>query len=109
MTCHGDIALAERAQAEGADYLAFGRFFNSGTKPTALPATPSVLADAARLGLPRTAIGGITLDKAAPLIQAGADLLAVIGGLFGGGAEQAETRARAFSRLFLEHHPIFKL
>ena len=109
MTCHGDIALAEQAEAEDADYLAFGRFFSSGTKPAALPAEPSVLMAAARLGLPRTAIGGITVENAAPLIQAGADLLAVIGGLFASQPAQTEARARACTRLFLEHHPIFKL
>lgn len=109
VTCHGDLELARAAQAESADYLAFGRFFSSGTKPGAPPANPGVLGEAAELGLPRTAIGGITIENGASLIRAGADLLAVIGGLFAGGPEQIEARARAFTRLFAEHHPLFKL
>lgn len=108
-TCHGQLELAERAVAHGADYLAFGRFYTSGTKPGAPAATPEVLADADRFGLPRTAIGGITVDNGAPLIRAGADLLAVVGGLFSGDTAHIEERARAFTRLFAEHHPLFKL
>ncbi|MGM0570739.1 thiamine phosphate synthase [Marinobacter sp.] len=109
VTCHGDLELAETGAAQGADYLAFGRFFNSGTKPGAPPASPSILGEVAALGLPRTAIGGITVDNGAALVRAGADMLAVIGGLFAGGPGQAEARARAFTRLFVEHHPLFKL
>lgn len=109
VTCHGDLELAQMAASRGADYLAFGRFFKSGTKPGAPPARHSILGEAATLGLPRTAIGGITLENGAPLIRAGADLLAVIGGLFDGGPEHIEARARAFTRLFAEHHPLFKL
>ena len=108
-TCHGQLGLAERAATEGADYLAFGRFHTSGTKPDAPTTTPNVLEQARRFGLPRTAIGGITVDNGAPLVRAGADLLAVIGGLFSGDNAQIEDRARAFSRLFVEHHPLFKL
>ncbi|GGY83311.1 thiamine phosphate synthase [Marinobacter zhanjiangensis] len=109
VTCHGRLDLAEAASRRGADYLAFGRFHMSGTKPGAPAATPDVLEQARRFGLPRTAIGGITVDNGAPLIRAGADLLAVVGGLFSGDIVQIEDRARAFTRLFAEHHPLFKL
>lgn len=109
VTCHGRIELAEAASRLGADYLAFGRFYRSATKPGAPGAMPDVLEKAGHLGLPRTAIGGITVDNGAPLIRAGADLLAAVGGLFSGDTAQIEARARAFTRLFAEHHPLFKL
>lgn len=108
-TCHDQLALAERASSEGADYLAFGRFYHSSTKPGASPADPEVLTQARRFGLPRTAIGGVTADNGEALIRAGADLLAVVGGLFGAPPEQVEARARALTRLFASHHPHFKL
>lgn len=106
-TCHGDLALAARADHDGADYLAFGRFFNSKTKPDAPDADSSVLASARQFGKPVTAIGGITLANGESLIRAGADLLAVVGGLFEGDPASIEERARQFSRLFAAHHPLF--
>ncbi|KXS49803.1 thiamine phosphate synthase [Marinobacter persicus] len=109
MTCHHRLDLARNARDSGADYLAFGRFYSSSTKPGAPPADASVLTEAKTLGLPLTAIGGITVDNGRPLIEAGADLLAVVGGLFGGTPEQIEHRARAFARLFASHHPLFSL
>ncbi|MGM0951783.1 MAG: thiamine phosphate synthase [Pseudomonadota bacterium] len=107
ITCHHRLDLARAAKANGADYLAFGRFYNSNTKPGAPPADASVLTQARALGLPVTAIGGITTDNAEPLITAGADLLAVVGGLFGGTPEQIENRARTFAQLFATYHPYF--
>ena len=100
-TCHSQIELGEQAAKEGASYVAFGRFFNSSTKPGALTATLDVLDEArARIKLPICAIGGITLDNAAPLIDHGADLLAVVHGLFGAESPQEVTRrARAFNAL----------
>lgn len=109
ITCHHRLDLAEIAKANGADYLAFGRFYTSTTKPGAPPADPQVLAGAKSLALPVAAIGGITLDNAEPLIRAGADLVAVVGGLFGGTPEQIEHRARLFTRLFAAHHPLSHL
>ncbi|MDI9237541.1 thiamine phosphate synthase [Lysobacter sp. LF1] len=81
-SCYDDLALARRAAAAGADYIAFGAFFPSPTKPNARRASPALLRDSAALGLPRVAIGGITPDNAGPLVEAGADLLAVISGVF---------------------------
>ena len=100
-TCHSQIELGEQAAKEGASYVAFGRFFNSSTKPGAPTATLDVLNEArARIKLPICAIGGITLDNAAPLIDHGADLLAVVHGLFGAESPQEVTRrARAFNAL----------
>ena len=97
-SCHGSLAAGEAAAAEGASYLAFGRFFSSQTKAGAPGAEPSVLTQAAALGLPRVAIGGITVDNAPELIDAGADLVAVVHGLFS--ADDIEARAREFTRLF---------
>ncbi len=100
-TCHSQIELGEQAAKEGASYVAFGRFFNSSTKPGAPTATLDVLDEArARIKLPICVIGGITLDNAAPLIDHGADLLAVVHGLFGAESPQEVTRrARAFNAL----------
>lgn len=109
ITCHGDKALAAAAHKQGADYLAFGRFFGSSTKPEAPAANPTVLAETRHLGLPLTAIGGITLDNGGPLIQAGADMLAVIGGVFSGTPSDIEHRANQFTQLFRQHHPDFTL
>lgn len=100
-TCHGQIALAEQAAKEGASYVAFGRFFNSTTKPGAPSCSLDLLDEAKRtLHLPICAIGGITLDNAAPLVEHGVDLLAVIHGLFGAESSAEVTRrARAFNEL----------
>lgn len=106
-TCHADLALAMSADRDSADYLAFGRFFNSNTKPDAPAADTSVLARARQFGKPVTAIGGITTDNGEALIRAGADLLAVVGGLFDGDLASIEERARRFTRLFAAHHPLF--
>lgn len=81
-SCYDDAERARAAAAAGASYIAFGAFFPSGTKPQARRAHPALLGAAAGLGLPRVAIGGITPDNAAGLVAAGADLLAVIGGVF---------------------------
>jgi thiamine-phosphate pyrophosphorylase len=100
-TCHGSLALADKAKADGASYIAFGRFFNSTTKPGAPAIELDVLSQArARFNLPIAVIGGITLDNAAPLVEHGADLLAVVHGLFGADNTQEVTRrARAFNAL----------
>ncbi|HEN8710383.1 MULTISPECIES: thiamine phosphate synthase [Pseudomonas] len=101
-TCHASLDLAAQAASEGASYVAFGRFFNSVTKPGAPAADVGLLAQArGQVKLPIAVIGGITLDNAAPLVAHGADLLAVIHGLFGADSAQEVTRrARAFNALF---------
>lgn len=97
-SCYDDPERARAAAAAGASYIAFGAFFPSGTKPQARRAHPELLRDAAGLGLPRVAIGGITPDNAAQLVAAGADLLAVIGGVFD--APDPRMAARALRALF---------
>lgn len=109
ITCHADLSLAQIATNEGADYLAFGRFFTSSTKPEASTAATDILAQAKCFNRPITAIGGITTENGEQLIRAGADLLAVVGGLFGGSPEATEQKARTFQRLFSSHHPLFSI
>lgn len=83
ISCYNDLSLGRAAARQGADYLAFGTFFPSGTKPLAVRAQPSLITQAkAEFGLPVVAIGGITPDNAAPLVAAGADMLAVIQSIF---------------------------
>jgi thiamine-phosphate pyrophosphorylase len=105
-TCHASLDLANNADQAGADYLAFGRFFPSTTKPDAPAASTDILGKARGYGKPVTAIGGITLQNGESLIRAGADMLAVVGGLFDGDDDLIEHQARQFTRLFTAHHPL---
>ncbi|MDP1681235.1 MAG: thiamine phosphate synthase [Burkholderiales bacterium] len=103
VSCYQDLARAEQFEAEGADYVAFGSFYPSPTKPGARPCPLSLLTEAkAKLHLPVVAIGGITPDNAQPLIDAGADAIAVISALFD--APDVEASAQAFANLFATRH-----
>lgn len=82
VSCYDDLGRARSAARTGADYLAFGAYFPSTTKPLARRAGLALLRDSAALELPRVAIGGITPDNARTLVDAGADLVAVISGVF---------------------------
>lgn len=82
VSCYDELSRARQAVDDGASYIAFGAFHPSGTKPAARRADISLLYDSRAFGLPRVAIGGITPSNARALINAGADLIAVIGGLF---------------------------
>jgi thiamine-phosphate pyrophosphorylase len=101
-TCHARLDLADQAVREGASYVAFGRFFDSNTKPGAPAATPAMLEQARqRFTLPITVIGGVTLENAPDLIARGASLVAVVHALFAAeSASEVERRAHAFSELF---------
>ena len=92
-SCYDNLELACGAVAAGADYVAFGAFFPSPTKPHARVAKPALLSAAGSLGVPLVAIGGITPDNGASLVDAGADLLAVISGVFDVPDPGAATRA----------------
>lgn len=84
VSCYSGINNARQAQHDGADYVAFGRFFPSKTKPDAVSAKPKILHKARKkLQIPIVAIGGITAENGAPLVAAGADMLAVADGVFG--------------------------
>ena len=84
VTCHNSRHLAMEAGEKGADYVAFGAFFESATKEASHRAEPEVLRWwSAIMEIPCVAIGGITAQNAAPLIEAGADFLAVSGAVWG--------------------------
>ena len=85
VSCYADLARA-RELAPYADYLAFGSVFASSTKPNAASAALAILAPARSLGVPVVAIGGITQANAKEVLDAGADAIAVINGVFGGEA-----------------------
>ncbi|MBS7690838.1 thiamine phosphate synthase [Pseudomonas lalucatii] len=104
-TCHARLGLALQAAKEGASYVAFGRFFESHTKPGAPTAALELLDQAkSHLQLPLVAIGGVTLDNAPQLITRGADMVAVVHALFAAdSAAEVERRARAFAALFAPH------
>ena len=83
VTCHDSRDLAFAAGEDGADYVAFGAFFPTETKQAPTRAGPDILrwwSDIAEL--PCVAIGGITAENCAPLVQAGADFLAVVGAVW---------------------------
>lgn len=95
-SCYDRMDLARAAVAAGVDYVAFGSVFASPTKPGAVRAPLSLFRH--DLGVPKCAIGGITLANAPEVIAAGADLLAVITDLFD--APDIAARARAYAKLF---------
>ena len=98
-SCYQSLELALAAQAAGADYVAFGSFFPSPTKPAAGRAGLDLLRDAAPLiHVPLVAIGGITLTNAPQLLDAGADSLAVLSALFD--APDIRASARILNQLF---------
>ena len=97
-SCYDTLARARQLAAAGADYLAFGAFFPSPTKPNARRATLDLLRKAKPLGVPLVAIGGITPDNAPPLVEAGADFLAVISGVFA--QADPEAAARRYAALY---------
>jgi len=85
ITCHASRHLAMEAGEAGADYVAFGSFFSSETKASDHRPEPEILSWWQTLfELPCVAIGGITPENAAPLVEAGADFLAVSHGVWGG-------------------------
>ena len=81
-SCYDELPLAQRAVAAGASYVAFGAFFPTRSKTGTRQASVELLAQSASLGVPRVAIGGITPDNARSLVEAGADLVAVISGVY---------------------------
>ena len=100
VSCYDQLDLAVEAEKNGADYVAFGSFFPSTTKPNAVRPSLDLLREARReITCPIVAIGGITLENAPLLIEAGADAVAVISALFD--APDIEATAKRFGALFL--------
>ena len=98
VSCYASIERADAAVRAGADYLAFGAFFDSPTKPQAQRADIRVLREARKYGLPLVAIGGIRPDSVRQLCVAGADLIAVISGLWA--SHDPTDAARAYIAAF---------
>lgn len=99
LSCYAEWERAQRGALLGVDYLAFGAMYPSVTKPLAPPAPLALLTRARRdLGLPVAAIGGIRLDNAAAVLEAGAGLLAVISDVFD--ADDPAARCAAYRALF---------
>lgn len=99
VSCYDSLDLARDAVRRGADYIAFGSVFPSLTKPGAVHAPLSLITEArAVLSVPIVAIGGITLESAVSVLEAGADAIAVIEAVFG--EADISAAARGFVQLF---------
>ncbi len=99
VSCYNQLQLARNALEAGADYVAFGAFYSSTVKPNAAMASMALLQEArAELQLPIVAIGGISADNGAALVQAGADALAVISAIFD--AADSQLAAQNLTKLF---------
>lgn len=98
VSCYGSLDRALQAEHAGADYVAFSSPFRSPTKPESEPAPLTLLATAhARLSIPVCVIGGITPENGSELVTAGADMLAVISGVF------AQADIEAAAQLYARH------
>ena len=100
VTCHNSRHLAMEAAEAGADYVAFGAFYPTATKEPKTRAEPEILTwwqDI--MEAPCVAIGGITIQNALPLVEAGADFLAVAAGVWAH-ADGPEAAVRQFNRIF---------
>lgn len=99
VSCYNDLDRARVAQSQGADYVAFGSFFPSATKPLAVRADIELLRSAStELDVPVVAIGGIDENNAGALVAAGAHAIAVVGALFD--SVDIEAQARRLAQLF---------
>lgn len=101
-SCYDDLARARCAVTAGATYVAFGACFASPTKPAARRASLDLFRQANDLRVPRVAIGGITPDNARSVVAAGADLIAVISGVFD--APDPVAAARSYLSCFRRPH-----
>jgi thiamine-phosphate pyrophosphorylase len=98
-SCYNRIELAMKAENQGADYVAFGAFYASVTKPDAVTAPLELLCLAKqKIRKPVVAIGGITLLNANLLIERGGDAIAVSDALFG--TQDVQSTAQSFSQSF---------
>ena len=105
VTCHDSRHLAMEAGEAGADYVAFGAFFATGTKEPKTRAETALLEWWSGLfEFPCVAIGGITVDNCAPLVAAGADFLAVVASVWAH-PDGPEAAVRAFNREMERHSP----
>lgn len=102
-SCNNSLELAEQAIADGANYVAFGAIYATDTKPEAGNIGLETLKLAKeKLNVPICAIGGLTVENGAEVIEAGADLCAVISDVLGGSMSVVAQRVYDWSELFAE-------
>ena len=100
-TCLNSLELAQKAIAAGATYVAFGAVYATATKPEAGNVGIEVIKQAAtQYDLPICAIGGLTVENSKPVIEAGADLCAVISDILGRSTAEIPARVQAWAKLF---------
>lgn len=100
-TCLNSLELAQKAIADGATYIAFGAVYATSTKPEAGNVGMEVIKQAAaQYDLPICAIGGLTVENSKPVIDAGADLCAVISDILGRSTAEIPARVQAWAQLF---------
>lgn len=100
-TCLNSLDLAQKAIADGATYVAFGAVYATATKPEAGNVGIEVIKQAAtQYDLPICAIGGLTVENSKPVIEAGADLCAVISDILGRSTAEIPARVQAWAQLF---------
>ena len=105
ISCYNSLERAQEMQNRGADYVAFGRFFPSKTKPNAPQAEIKTLVQAKQnLDIPVVTIGGINIQNAPRLIESGADAIAVIQGIFA--QADIKSAAKALSNLYQPNKPL---
>lgn len=99
ISCYGDLERAKLMEENSANYVAFGSFFVSPTKPTSKVIDKKILIEAKKvLKIPICAIGGITAERAKELVRLGADLIAVVSDLWL--AKDVEKRAAEYQKIF---------
>lgn len=100
-TCLNSLELAQKAITDGATYIAFGAVYATSTKPEAGNVGIDVIKQAAaQYDLPICAIGGLTVENSKPVIEAGADLCAVISDILGRSTAEIPARVQAWAQLF---------
>ncbi|WP_416041210.1 thiamine phosphate synthase [Acinetobacter lactucae] len=100
-TCLNSLELAQKAIADGATYIAFGAVYATSTKPEAGNVGIEVIKQAAaQYDVPICAIGGLTVENSQPVIEAGADLCAVISDILGRSTAEIPARVQAWAQLF---------
>jgi thiamine-phosphate pyrophosphorylase len=99
ISCYNDLDRAAMAENMGASYIAFGAFYPTSTKNNTVKAEPELIRKAKQiLKLPVVAIGGITPENGSVLLDAGADFLAVVSGVYS--ADNPEAAVKSYLKLF---------
>ncbi len=99
-SCYGDLELARKATRDGASYVAFGGFYPSRVKKYPVTTPQNIVSDWKKEmpDMPVCVIGGMSVENAAPLVELGADMVAVVSGVYF--QDDPEAAARGFAQLF---------